>query len=91
MMTIFKYSILPRASVGIQSVEMPAGAEFLSIAAQGYNAVMWFRVNDPAPRMVMRHFETVLTGREIPAGNLVFRGTVMFDGGDFVAHVFEHV
>lgn len=88
-MRIFKYQIVPEPGATAADVEMPHGARLLSVGAQGDDMVVWAIV-DPQAKAVVRRFAVYPTGlTEVPAHPGRFLGTVMFEGGRLVFHVFE--
>lgn len=80
--TIWKYELRP----GLTTVEMPSGAEALTVAAQGEGVCLWARVTPENPTEV-RQFYTLGTGHTalIPLGRYV--GTAFL--GPLVFHTFE--
>lgn len=83
---VFKYPLTPRSHV----VELPKGAEILSVANQAETIVLYALV-DPEQPVEPRAIEIILTGEEIVTPQYLgrFIGTVMLGGGSFVVHVFE--
>lgn len=75
--------------VGINSIEMPKGAEPLSVGQQGGQLVIWAVVNLDAGTTI-RHFRVVFTGKPLARseGVYAFLGTVQMPNG-LVMHVFE--
>ncbi len=74
-------------------VNMPEGADVLSVAAQGDELMVWFRC-DPAKPIKQRRLLVIGTGipGECPAADEArFIGTVLMMGGRLVLHVFEPV
>jgi len=69
-----------------QQVEMPEGAEIISVAVQGELVCLWAIVN-PARPAEYRGIQIVGTGNPIPANLQRFIGTVQIP--PFVWHVFE--
>ena len=88
MNTIHKYELDRR----YQSVPMPEGARILSVHDQRGHACVWALVDDTRP-VKCRMIETYVTGAvDIPSPeDLIHLGTVLFEGGDYVVHVFERV
>lgn len=77
------------------SVEMPTGAEILSIENQHETLVVWAMVDPNATRMEQREFTLLATGATLLSDaardlnvNFLFMKTVLFSGGSFVLHVF---
>lgn len=86
-MTVFKYTL---PLTGKCSLSMPDGAKVLSVQNQREALTLWALVDEGAVR-VQRDFMSVMTGAISPLSHLQpFIGTVQFDGGNFVVHVFEN-
>jgi hypothetical protein len=81
MKTIWKYTLLPQCVV-----EMPVGAEILSIQSQYGNPRMWVLVDDAAPTE-KRFFESYATGAALPDNPGKYIATFQVD--NLVFHVFE--
>lgn len=86
MVTIYKY-ILPAHS-SVVSLSMPEESTVLSIAEENNSISMWVQVDTYKSR-IDKEFVIALTGSELPAKAGKFLGTVLLDGGVFVAHVFS--
>lgn len=76
---VYKYSLRHR-------VEMPIGAQILTIQMQDNQPMIWALV-DPNAQFELRHFEAVSTGYSVGNG-LQYIGT--YFEGQFVWHVFEY-
>jgi len=85
MKTIHKY---PLVIVHEQPIQMPSGAEILSVAVQNETPCLWALVETENP-MQKRSIVIVGTGHPAPEGNYRFVGTVMLCGGVLVWHVFQ--
>jgi hypothetical protein len=83
MQTIWKYTLLPD-----QTLEMPAGAQVLTVREQGATIALWAKVDTLAPTE-KRRFVVFGTGHEMPGLALVYIGTAMLQGGALVLHAFE--
>lgn len=84
MQTIFKFPVLLQDRF---QLEIPEGAEFLSLQTQSGSPQMWFKVDELAAKQ-RRRFSVVGTGHYVaPSAN--FLGTFQLDGGALVFHVFE--
>lgn len=83
--TIWKFNLRTH---GAKRVSMPKGARVLSVQNQGGAMVLWALVNPSAPE-AERTFYSAMTGEPFDAEKLEFIGTVQFNNGEFVAHVFE--
>jgi len=89
-MVIWKF---PLAVCDLQTVEMPIGAQILSVHDQAGGLQMWAIVNPDADRQ-LRTIEIAGTGNPIP--DVLITGhrrrhiaTVQTRGGSLVWHVFE--
>lgn len=84
-MKIFKYPIVPRDEF---TIEMPQGAQPLSVDTQGGQPQLWCLV-DPGAPMELRRFFVRGTGHDA-AGmqNHRFLGTFQLQGGALVFHCF---
>lgn len=84
-MRVFKYD-LPVADV--VELELPVGAQVLTVQAQGEVPRVWALVDEEAP-LERRRFHVVGTGHDAgrtPAGG--YLGTFQLYAGGFVGHVF---
>lgn len=77
---IYKYDLA-------HTIEMPKGAQILSIQMQGNQPTIWALVDLSAP-MEDRRFETVGTGWIVGEG---FHHIATYMDGPFVWHVFEAI
>lgn len=85
MKTIWKYELEPLSC----EIEMPKGAEILSVQAQHCKACLWAKV-DPAQPMEKRTFEVYGTGHSIDASREHrFISTFQMSEGYLVFHAFE--
>ncbi len=89
MLQIFKYPVAISDSL---TIEMPEGAQVLSVQIQHEQAMLWALVNPHKP-LTKRHFLYFGTGHLItePVDDLRFVGTVQIRGGSLVFHLFEVV
>lgn len=87
-MKIFKETL---KTEGMTTVILPTDAIVLSVQAQHGSLVLWYLFNDasePAPRE--RTFRSYLTGHRMTEyRESRYLGTVQFDKGFYVVHVFE--
>jgi hypothetical protein len=84
---IFKYT-LPLAEHSI--VEMPAGAEVLSVHNQKDALCVWAMIDPAQAQMKKRMFFIVGTGISMEYHDMMrFIGTAHLHGGSLVLHVFE--
>jgi len=87
-MTIYKY---PIRATDVQSVEMPEGAEILTVQTQNGDACIWALVNEDAPYKV-RRIEVFGTGHQVSEEHKrKYIGTFQLRGGALVFHVFERL
>lgn len=89
MKSIWKYELLPNITNMIP-VEMPEGAEILTVQNQNGNACVWAMVNTEAMKTT-RVFEVYGTGHQLLPYEKKYIGTFQIDGGALVFHVFERV
>jgi len=87
MRTIWKYQFDTTDSFGLQ---IPEGAEILSVQVQHGKPCMWVLVDKDKP-VVQRRFRVYGTGHPIEAVGLTFLGTYQVCNGDLIFHVFEHI
>jgi hypothetical protein len=83
-MKLYKYTLKPQ---GLTDLALPAGAIVRHVGEQYRVLHLWAEV-DPAAAVEARAFYAAFTGQEAPPGGS-FIGTVVYSGGDFVAHVYE--
>lgn len=69
-------------------IEMPLDSEILSIQNQHGKMVIW-ALTEPSKPVEVRTFVKVLTGFEMNEPSARYIGTVQFDNGLFVNHLFE--
>lgn len=82
METIWKYKLLPECEI-----ELPAGSEILTIAAQDGDICMWVKHNLERTKLP-RKFRVYGTGHEIDDSvSHFYKGTAFLDG--LVFHAFE--
>ena len=68
---------------------MPKDAQIISVGEQYNRGVLYARLN-PEHEKEDRHFTVLMTGQIIdPAYDGTFLGTLMFDGGTYVLHIYE--
>lgn len=89
MRTIYKYPIF-EAAAGYETLQLPAGAQVLSVQLQQGAAQLWAMV-DPAAPLEPREIYVASTGHPLPEGAERWRfvDTFQAGGGSFVFHVFE--
>ncbi len=98
MKTIWKYNLEMKESPlriawkGIYEIQIPTGAEFLSVREQHGKPAIWFKVDTENP-LVVRFFIIVGTGKQVQNVHedmkLTFLGSFFLHNGSFVGHVFE--
>jgi hypothetical protein len=87
MKKIHKYIMVPHTEL-----DLPFGAEFLSVQEQRGYAVAWFLVDDISDtnRVIKRRvFNFYGTGHQVPDNPGRYLGTFQLKGGMFVFHLFE--
>lgn len=89
MQTVWKFVL---TLVDRPVVEMPAGAQVLSVAVQGDQVCLWARVDPDEPKE-LRHFRCLGTGHAFSEADQDtlgrFVGTVLLMDGGLVFHLFE--
>ena len=84
--TIWKF---PIETEDEQVINVPVGAEFLSVQVQHNQPCIWAKV-DPQENVIVRE-KVVIVGTGHPAkhtNGMMFLGTYQLAGGNFVGHVF---
>ena len=87
MTTIYKYSVIVKGS---EMLDFPKGSILLSVHNQNGALVIYALVDTSETELEAYIINTVETGQQIPEGFIIghFLGTVMFDSGKYVTHVF---
>ncbi|MGJ8680497.1 DUF7352 domain-containing protein [Paraglaciecola sp.] len=80
---IWKYTLTPAILI-----EIPKGAEILSVAEQNNEICLWALV-DPNAELEAREFHVFGTGHNITIKGFDFIGTALLENGSLVFHVFE--
>jgi hypothetical protein len=84
---VYKY---PVPVADIFTLDLPAGAQVLSVGEQFSGQVMLWALVRPAAPTTKRHFRVVGTGHPIRAeDNLQFCGTFLLENGGLVFHLFQ--
>ena len=83
--TIFKY---PLEVIDEQTIEMPSGAQILTVQMQRGLLYLWALVPVAAP-MMQRRIITHGTEHPVPPTTGEYIGTYQLDGGSLIFHVFE--
>lgn len=86
MITVYKYPVQMQAEF---TVNLPRGAEFLSVQEQNGEPQMWLRV-DTSRELAKQVFSIVGTGHPIATelARLPYLGTFQLGGGSLVFHLF---
>lgn len=72
------------------TIELPSGAQLLTVQTQDTEPYVWAFVNPNAPK-VQRKFKLVLTGQSIEAtADLSYVGTFQLSAGSLVYHLFVY-
>jgi hypothetical protein len=88
---VYKYTIGEPAITGVIAIDIPGNAKILSAHNQREQLHIWALV-DPNAVFRQRIFHYFGTGIKFKNHDLLqFIGTVMFDNGNFVVHVFEEL
>lgn len=86
---IFKYT-LP-AEPGTYSVSLISLARFLSCAVQGLVVSLWFEVDTAVEQSCNARFSLVMTGYAPPEGKSEYIAPLLFDGGEYVLHLYRRL
>lgn len=87
---VWKYELKTELN---QIIEMPKGAEILTVQTQNGHPYLWALV-DPEQPKEERHIEVFATGEPISYGMGIDRkyiNSYQLRGGSFVFHVFEYL
>lgn len=87
---IWKYEL---QTTGSQAIEMPIGAEILTVQTQNDIPCLWALVH-PKESKEMRFIDVYGTGHNVPFGMQEIKkyiGTYQLHGGTLVFHVFERL
>jgi hypothetical protein len=82
--TIWKYPLQP----DVTTLDMPQGAQVLTVQVQGNRPVLWALV-DPCQLKRKRRFAVFGTGHDIPDEVGKYIGTFQLLDGGLVFHLFE--
>ena len=90
MNAILKYKLKQQ---DLQFVEMPVGARLISAHSLGMHVWVWAMVDMEVKKKERRWFAVYKTGQPIDVipAELINLGTVQFEEGALVLHVFEFV
>ena len=83
MLTIFKFELTPSCSI-----ELPKGAEILTVAEQNDAIFMWVKLDPTAPKE-WRNFAAYGTGHRVSDSPTKYIGTAFLHSRTLVLHVFE--
>lgn len=73
-------------------IDMPIGAEILGVHSQRDIIVLWYMFEYGEERTITRLLHVKMTGIAFSEKCTdIFLGTVLVNGGNFVAHVFEEM
>lgn len=89
MKTIYKYKL---KLAEVVEVEMPTDARVLTAQAQGVHVWIWAIIDTEPREKEKRRFAVLKTGQKIELNTdvLTHVGSVQFDEGGLVYHVFEY-
>lgn len=82
---VYKYGV---ETTGEFTVNLPLGAEILTVQIQSEIPFMWALV-DPDAKQEPRRFRLVGTGHPINNGALTYIDTFQLQGGRLIFHLFE--
>ncbi len=85
-MTVFKYTLPITNSAAL---DLPHGAEVLSVLNQREDLVLYVKVDPSEPVIEERHFVVRGTGHPFDGNEGAFIGSVSFQGGALIFHVFH--
>jgi hypothetical protein len=85
MKIIHKYQLLNET----HSINVPEGAEILSVQAQNNIPCIWMLLNPKETKFEIRTFCMRITGSCFNQERKKYIGTVQLDGGSSVMHIFE--
>ena len=86
--TIWKF---PLQSVAVQTIELPAGFDILTVQVQNGAPCLWAAV-DPDAQKTRAQIRIIGTGHDVPTPALDrYIGTFQIDNGKLVFHVFERL
>lgn len=75
-----------------QTIEMPAGAQILTVQNQDNIGVLWAIVPDGVPKMIERRvIATYGTGHEMTDAPHTYIGTYQLAFGRLIYHIFETI
>lgn len=73
-----------------QTIEMPEGAQILSLQTQHNEPQIWALV-DPGADKESRTFRAIPTGAEFSPAGLAYVGTFQINDGSLVFHIYEEI
>jgi len=85
MKTIYKYQLF----AGHDVMEMPKGAQVLTVQAQNDKPHIWALVDPYESSVEARRFGVYGTGHDMPDDLGPYIGTFQLEGGSLVFHVFD--
>lgn len=88
MQSIYKY---PLSFIDTQEIELPTGAQVLTVQVQRDNLQLWALVDPEIETVEKRKFIVIGTGNPINdlINTVVYISTIQIYGGALVFHVFE--
>lgn len=86
-MKILKYHI---NAPGLDIIEIPEGAEILSVGHQNNVLYLWAKV-EPKNKLIQRKIESFETGEDLSSHIRHFLGTVLLDDGKYVLHIYQRL
>jgi len=86
-MQILKYPLKGMNTLEIQKVKMVFGSKIISTGSQKGDVVVYALVPDKGSSVTIR-FTIFSTGDDIDMSDKVYVGTIMFDKGNLVRHIF---
>lgn len=87
-MTIWKF---PLQLKDTQTIEMPFGAEIICVQVQHDAITLWAIVEEKNTDTEDRTIEVYGTGHPMTNHHRDYIGTIQFQGGGFIFHVFEQL
>jgi hypothetical protein len=84
MLTVYKYEVTPHGGV-----ELPIGAEILTVQAQGEKAYLWAKVDTTQTKTEIRRIRCYGTGHKMSNDFKKYIGTFQLYDGTLVFHAFE--
>ncbi len=83
---IYKYDLFATSK---EEIQMPAGAEMLSIQMQFDKLKLWAIVDTNEAHRETKNILIYATGEEVTEDNIRFIQTIQMDRGNLIFHIFE--